>query len=358
MQAFLVPPGDPLEGGLFERLHAVEWFAAFDQLALVRAVDGFRQRVVVRVADAARGGEDAVLVQARAVDRADVLGAVIRVVDQTLRVPMQDRPRDGLVQGDQGKLARALASGDCPAHDPSVIRVGDERHIGEAPVGQAHVRDVRRVQATRGVGRERPVHQILASSRAPGGQRGDRDPAAAHAPDAQLTHHVQHLVTPDALPALTLQLGEYLPVPVDRLEPVGVDHVDVTGQRLVTRPHHTGGTTLGLPVGSGGDETAVQRRFERAADRPNPEPCAIRVHVCDHQRRVGSSLEAKKPTPNSKSRSPDAVPRPPCAVASIQQTPAGLRRPGRPPECASGAATPWKPPRSPATPTSACVSDE
>jgi hypothetical protein len=57
-----------LEGGLFERLHGLEGFGAFDQFGLVGAVDGFGQREGVRVADAARGGEDAVLVQARAVD--------------------------------------------------------------------------------------------------------------------------------------------------------------------------------------------------------------------------------------------------------------------------------------------------
>ena len=55
MQAFAVPPGDPLEGRLFQRLHAFERLAAADQLGLVRAVEILRQRVVVRVADRAGG---------------------------------------------------------------------------------------------------------------------------------------------------------------------------------------------------------------------------------------------------------------------------------------------------------------
>ena len=131
MQAFLVPPGDPLEGGLFERLHAVEWFAAFDQLALVGAVDGFRQRVVVGVAHAAGGCEDACLCQVRAVQGTDVLGAMITVVDRACGPPVPGCPADGPVQRDQGQRPGVLARGDGPSHDPCGVRVGDERHIRE-----------------------------------------------------------------------------------------------------------------------------------------------------------------------------------------------------------------------------------
>ena len=61
VQAFAVPPGDPLEGRLFQRLHAFERLAAADQLGLVRAVEVLRQRVVVRVADRAGGRQDRAL---------------------------------------------------------------------------------------------------------------------------------------------------------------------------------------------------------------------------------------------------------------------------------------------------------
>lgn len=131
METLAVPPGDPLERGLFQRVHGLEWLGSADRFALVRAVDGFGQRVVVGVAHAAGGCEDACLCQVRAVQGTDVLGAMITVVDQACGPPVPGCPADGLVQRDQGQRPGVLARGDGPSHDPSGVRVGDERHIRE-----------------------------------------------------------------------------------------------------------------------------------------------------------------------------------------------------------------------------------
>ena len=131
VQPLLVPPGDPLEGGLFQGVHGFERVGSFDQFRLVCAVDGFCQRGIIRVAHAARAGENAGLVEARAVQAADGLGAVIRMVDQAARIPMSGSPADGLIQGNQRQSRGVLARADGPAHDPTRVRVGDERHIGE-----------------------------------------------------------------------------------------------------------------------------------------------------------------------------------------------------------------------------------
>ena len=131
METLAVPPGDPLEGGLFQRLHGIERLGSCDQFALVRTVDGFREGVVVRVSHAAGGREHAVFVQTRAIQAADVLGAMITVVDQPCSLAVSCGPADGLVQRDQGQCSGVLARGDGPSHDPSGVRVGDERHIRE-----------------------------------------------------------------------------------------------------------------------------------------------------------------------------------------------------------------------------------
>ena len=131
METLAVPPGDPWERGLFQRVHGPEWLGSADQFALVRAVDGFGQRVVVGVAHAAGGCEDACWCQVRAVQGTDVLGAMITVVDQACGPPVPGRPADGPVQRDQGQRPGVLARGDGPSHDPSGVRVGDERHIHE-----------------------------------------------------------------------------------------------------------------------------------------------------------------------------------------------------------------------------------
>jgi hypothetical protein len=105
---------------------------------------------------------------------------------------------------------------------------------------------------------------------------------------------MQHLITPDTHPTLPDQLVIHLAVPVHGHEPVRVYHLNVARQRLTASPHPTGGTGFHLPVRSGGEKPAIQRGPQGPADRLDPEPCAMSVDIRDHQRRVGSSLAAKK----------------------------------------------------------------
>ncbi len=115
------------------------------------------------------------------------------------------------------------------------------------------------MQAARSFGGESAFHQIRPATRAPGGARGDGNPATTHSLDAEFLHDVQHLVAPDPTPSPADQPVIHLAIPVHRHEPVRVDHLDVACQRPMTRPHPTGGTLLGLPVGSGGEKPASQR---------------------------------------------------------------------------------------------------
>lgn len=164
---------------------------------------------------------------------------------------------------------------------------------------------------------ELPFHQIRSSARVLRRFRRHRRPAASDALNAELSHDVHHLVASDfgRIPALGDQPGMHLPVPVHGHEEIRVDLGDVARQRLVARPHAADGTRFEHAVAARRDEPAVQRFGQCPADRSDPETALEFVDVRDHQRRVGSSLAAKKPTPSSKSRSPAATARSPVAAA-------------------------------------------
>ena len=137
VQALVVPPGDPLQGRRFQRLHALERRGASDQFCFAGAVGALGQGEGVGIFHRAGGREDPGLAQMRAVQAVDALGAVIRVADQSPGVAVSGRPADRLIQGDQGKRTRVPAGRDRPSEDPAGVRVGDERHVGETPGCQA-----------------------------------------------------------------------------------------------------------------------------------------------------------------------------------------------------------------------------
>lgn len=78
----VVEPIDPFQGGVFDGLEGSPWSTPVDHLGLVKAIDGFRQGVVVAVADAADRGLDPGVRQALSVLDADVLNAPVRMVNQ------------------------------------------------------------------------------------------------------------------------------------------------------------------------------------------------------------------------------------------------------------------------------------
>lgn len=102
--------------------------------------------------------------------------------------------------------------------------------------------------------------------------------------------------------------------PVHGREEIRVDREDVAGRRLMTRPHAADGTRFEHAVAARSEKPAIQRLGENSADRPDPETTLELVDVRGHQRRVGSSLATKKPTPSSTSRPPGAAQRSPHAA--------------------------------------------
>ena len=73
-----------------------------------------------------------------------------------------------------------------------------------------------------------------------------------------------------------------------------MDLEDVAGQRLVPGGHAADGPGFEHAVAARRDEPAVQRSGQHPADRPAPETILEFVDASDHQRRVGSSRAAKK----------------------------------------------------------------
>lgn len=86
----------------------------------------------------------------------------------------------------------------------------------------------------------------------------------------------------------------HLPVSVHGHEEIRVDLEDVAGQRLMPRPHAADGTCFEHAVAARREKPAVQRFGKDPADRPDLETAFMLVDVRGHQRRVGSSLAAKK----------------------------------------------------------------
>jgi hypothetical protein len=73
VQATLVPPPDPLEGGQLDLFGGAPRPAWADQLGLVQAVDGFREGIVVAVALGADRGHRALVGQPLGVADGQVL---------------------------------------------------------------------------------------------------------------------------------------------------------------------------------------------------------------------------------------------------------------------------------------------
>ena len=276
--------------------HVPERLAPPDQLGLVRAVGGLGHGVVVGVADRAGRGQHPVLAHARGVHRADVLGAVVGVVDEPPGAAVPRGPGDRLLQRLQGQLLGVHAGGARPSHDAAGEYVGDERSVAEPPVRHAHVGDVGHVQPVRRHGSEPALHEVGPAARALRRPGGRRRPAAPDALYAELAHDVHHLVAADLgrIPPLGEQLGMDLPVSVHGHEEIRMDPEDVPGQRLVARLHAAGRPGLEHAVAARREKPAIRRRAQHPADRPDPETIPMRVDVRGHQGRVGSSRAAKK----------------------------------------------------------------
>ena len=141
-----------------------------------------------------------------------------------------------------------------------------------------------------------------------------------------------------------------------------MDVHDVAVRRLVARPHAADGPWPGHAVAARRGGTAVRRFGQDLADRPGLETVPVFVDARGHQRRVGSSLAAKKADAVvnisfarlNRATSARKLFTPPSRLRPTAWSPP---RPWRPSCCANGAASParppdpWRPVRSPSSPT-------
>ena len=86
VDASVVEPVDPFEGGEFKVVEAAPWSLVADEFGLVEAVDCFGERVVVTVAAGPDGVDDAVLGQAFGVANRQILDAAVAVMDELVKV--------------------------------------------------------------------------------------------------------------------------------------------------------------------------------------------------------------------------------------------------------------------------------
>ena len=133
-KASVVEPVDPFECRELDGLQRFPRSAPTDDLGLVKAVDGFGERVVIAVADSADGWFDASLNQAFGVFDRDILAAAVTVMDEPAAM---DGP--ALVQGLLQRIEDEAGMGcpaDPPADDPPGEGVDDEGDIDD-PKGSA-----------------------------------------------------------------------------------------------------------------------------------------------------------------------------------------------------------------------------
>jgi hypothetical protein len=182
--------------------------------ALVEAVDGFGESVVVAVANAAHGGLEAGLGETLGVYYRHVLHAPVAVMDEPA-AGYGSAIMKRLLQGIENEAGVSRAA-DPPADNAASIGVDHERHIDEARPGGdiCEVRDPEHVRTRR---LELAVHPV---ERAWRGFVADRRPHAPSADDALKTHRLHqpshgaachvlplpHQLTPDLANAIDLEV--------------------------------------------------------------------------------------------------------------------------------------------------------
>jgi len=107
-EAAVVEPVDPFEGSELDRLKALPWAKAVDDLGLVEAADGLREGVVLTVADAADGGIDAGLDQTLSIVNGNVLAAPVAMMNQAALMG-RAALMDGLLEGIQHEFRPRFA---------------------------------------------------------------------------------------------------------------------------------------------------------------------------------------------------------------------------------------------------------
>lgn len=81
-QAAVIEPVDPFQRGVFDCVHGFPRAFPPDDFSLVESVDGFGERIVITVTDAADRRLEACFCQTLCIPDADILTAAIRVMDK------------------------------------------------------------------------------------------------------------------------------------------------------------------------------------------------------------------------------------------------------------------------------------
>src|SRR5690606_28986439 len=172
-----------------------------DHFGLVKADDGFRQRIVVRVTDAANGRSDAGFGKPLGVPDRQVLRTAIAVMDQL--IPFRHSFVHGLFQCIENQIGTRRTRGP-PADDAPGEDVNHEGDIDKATPGR-DVGEVRDPQLVRPLGVEVALHLIARTWQCRVRQRGFNRLAAYRSPQSHPRHQAFNGATCD-IPGFAVQL--------------------------------------------------------------------------------------------------------------------------------------------------------
>src|ERR1700737_4469946 len=133
VQALLVVPMDPASGRQLELLERPPRSLLSDELSLVKAVDGLRQRVVIGVPARPDRAHGAGLGEPFGIADGQVLDAAVGVMNQAFEVDRASSP-DRHLKGIQRELCSQRGR-DLPTDDVATENIGDKGDVGDAGPG-------------------------------------------------------------------------------------------------------------------------------------------------------------------------------------------------------------------------------
>ncbi len=128
-QAPVIEPVDPVEGCELHLHDAFPGIPAMNELGFVEAIHGFREGVIIGIADAADGRFDAGIEQALGIADAHILRSAVRVMNQAAFFDRLPRVQ-GLFEGVKHEIGPGVTR-DAPADNAAGEGVNDEGDIGE-----------------------------------------------------------------------------------------------------------------------------------------------------------------------------------------------------------------------------------
>src|SRR5690606_4720131 len=245
-----------------------------DHFGLVKADDGFRQRIVVRVTDAANGRFDAGFGKPLGVPDRQVLRTAIAVMDQL--IPFRHSFAHVLFQYTENQIGPRRTRGP-PADDAPGEYVNHEGDIDKATPGR-DVGEVRDPQLVRPLGVEVALHLIARTWQCRVRQRGFNRLATCRSPQSHPRHQAFNGATCD-IPGFAVQLYPDFAGAVD-LEVLQPDTLDLGQQHGVALRSRRQATRFAFSLGV----KAISRRRDRQdfADRLDAVDLAVFVDERHH----------------------------------------------------------------------------